>query len=252
MIWNTLLNIKKSICDWMASYLPGSYVTSQEGLRITISQSDNEPPVFIKIENVNAGNDVVFSADKPFELKLVSNSLLGEEDLTLTTLYLPYALLSYFGRLNKTCYAVTHFAQTLDGRIASASGDSKWIGNDENLIHAHRMRALCDSIMVGANTVKIDNPRLNVRLVNGENPIKVVIGGKDIDRSEFHAYDDTSIVFCENGFSGNGQSDNTLYKPEEMLMKLHEKGCYSVYIEGGSNTSSLFYKDRCIDQVQIH
>jgi diaminohydroxyphosphoribosylaminopyrimidine deaminase/5-amino-6-(5-phosphoribosylamino)uracil reductase len=198
---------------------------------------------------------VIFSASQAFALTTISNTLLGEDDLAMAKIYLPYCMLSYFGRQHSTCYAITHFAQTLDGRIASASGDSKWIGNDENLIHAHRMRALCDSIVVGAKTVEIDNPRLNVRLVNGSNPVKVVVGGKDLDRSAYHAYDDTSIVFCENGqlADENGTVTNKKhYQPREMLEQLCQKKCYSAYIEGGSNTSSLFFKNQCIDQVQIH
>ena len=220
-------------------------------MRITISHSDNEPPIFIKLEHLDSGDSAIFSADRPFALTTTSNNLLNTEDLSLINLYLPYALLSYFGRLNEICYAVTHFAQTLDGRIASVSGDSKWIGNDENLVHAHRMRAMCDSIMVGANTVKIDNPRLNVRHVSGDNPIKVVIGGSDLNPNEYYAYDETSIVF-NNGLSTNSTSESKYHRPGDMLKELRKNECYSAYIEGGSNTSSIFFKEDCIDQVQIH
>lgn len=255
MIWDTLLHIRQNISEWLEESLPGSYVTSYKGLNITLSNSDNQTPIFIKLEDSQSSSSVIFLAEQPFHITTVGNTLLNEEDMALVQLYLPYALLTYFGRKNERCYAVTHFAQTLDGRIASASGDSKWIGNDENLIHAHRMRALCDSIVVGAKTVEIDNPRLNVRLVNGNNPVKVVIGGKDLDRTAYHAYDDTSIVFCakdEERVGINPVANRKQYEPHEMLAQLCTKNCYSAYIEGGSNTSSLFFKDQCIDQVQIH
>ncbi len=256
MIWNTLLHIKEGICTWLDSNLPGSYVISCEGWNITLSHGDNQAAVFVKFEDSHCSESAIFSSERPFHITTVSNTLLKGEELNLTLLYMPYALLSYFGRKNRRCYSVTHFAQTLDGRIASASGDSKWIGNEENLIHAHRMRALCDSIVVGARTVEIDNPRLNVRLVNGANPVKVVIGGKDLERSAYHAYDETSITFCEEDNDHDNAdysvNDKKQYKPGQILAQLRDNNCYSAYIEGGSNTSSQFFKDQCIDQVQIH
>lgn len=67
------------------------------------------------------------------------------------------------------------YAQTLDGRIATASGSSQWISGSDSLCHAHRLRAEHDAIMVGVGTVHADDPRLTVRLVDGEDPLRVVV-----------------------------------------------------------------------------
>ena len=66
-------------------------------------------------------------------------------------------------------------AATLDGKIATASGDSKWITGERARRLVHRWRSRIDAIMIGKNTAKLDNPLLTTRLVKGKNPTRVVI-----------------------------------------------------------------------------
>ena len=66
-------------------------------------------------------------------------------------------------------------AQSLDGRIATATGDSQWISSQSSLRLAHKLRREHDAIMVGVGTVVRDNPQLTVRLVNGRNPLRIVV-----------------------------------------------------------------------------
>jgi GTP cyclohydrolase II len=72
-------------------------------------------------------------------------------------------------------HVVVKFAQTLDGRIATASGDSKWVSGEAERRVAHALRAACDAVLVGVGTACTDDPQLTVRLVDGASPTRVVL-----------------------------------------------------------------------------
>ena len=133
----------------------------------------------------------------------------------------------------------------------------KWIGNDDNLIHAHRMRALCDGIMVGSGTVRNDHPKLTVRHVEGNDPVKVLIGTFEIE--DIHELKGTKILISKVDPGLNGQAQhiklepvNQWFHPNDILNALYAHGIHSIYIEGGALTSSLFLTNCSLDQIQIH
>ena len=70
---------------------------------------------------------------------------------------------------------VGHLGQSLDGFIATHSGESQYVTGEENILHLHRMRALCDAVVVGAGTVAADDPQLTTRHVAGPSPLRVVL-----------------------------------------------------------------------------
>jgi len=72
-------------------------------------------------------------------------------------------------------YVVLKAAVTLDGRIAARTGDSRWITGEASRAEAHRLRDQCDAVLVGVGTVIADDPSLNVRHVEGRDPVRVVL-----------------------------------------------------------------------------
>ena len=160
--------------------------------------------------------------------------------------YLPYTLLPLHAHARGTCLSVAHMAQTLDGKIATDSGDSQWVGNRDNLIHAHRMRALSDAVLVGANTVRLDQPRLTVRHVDGKTPIRAVVGGTQQEIVDCFADSEAVLHFNDRN------SKNTTLSCREILQALYRKGIYSVYIEGGAVTTSRFVQEHAVHQLQLH
>jgi diaminohydroxyphosphoribosylaminopyrimidine deaminase / 5-amino-6-(5-phosphoribosylamino)uracil reductase len=72
-------------------------------------------------------------------------------------------------------YITIKYAQTLDGRIATATGQSKWISSDKSRKFTHRLRAQHDAVLIGIKTVFNDDPELTVRLVHGRNPLRIIV-----------------------------------------------------------------------------
>src|ERR1700760_4858653 len=85
-------------------------------------------------------------------------------------------------------FVLGRIAHSLDGYIATQGGESVWISGPDDLRHTHQLRALCDAVVVGAKTIRADNPRLTTRLVDGPSPVRVVL---DPD----YRLDDTYRVF---------------------------------------------------------
>ena len=88
---------------------------------------------------------------------------------------------------------VGHLGQSLDGFIATPSGDSQFVTGGDNIVHLHRMRALCDAVVVGAGTVAADDPQLTTRHVPGPNPLRVVIDSGRRLTPTFRVFTDRSV-----------------------------------------------------------
>ena len=101
----------------------------------------------------------------------VAIGLLKERAKDLHVAYLTH-------RKNGRPHFLLKLAQSLDGQIATNSGDSKWITGIQARRHAHRWRSFVDAVIIGTNTLNLDNPQLTVRHVRGRNPKRIVIDGR--------------------------------------------------------------------------
>ncbi len=255
-MWEAILKIREELKG--KNELPKliCFSKKQDDISVFFGPSTSNNSLIVHLNPILIENCDPFVSD-PFSIEN-NGSVFTNEELDMLKVYLPYAFLEWCGKTTNKCFAISHFAQTLDGRIASCSGDSKWIGNEENLIHAHRMRALCSSILVGSKTIEADNPRLNVRMVSGPDPIKVVLGGNgQFSKNSYNAINQSTLIFQDSNtsptpFERVQISKKPHYDPHEVLRELAKREIYSVYIEGGSYTTSSFLKEKALDQVQLH
>ena len=198
-----------------------------------------------------------FVRDDWVRLRVLRPGRLGPETLRLVELYGIVALVPIWARELGRAVSISHFAQSLDGRIATATGDSRWIGDMENRVHAHRMRALCDAILVGAGTLRRDRPQLTVRHVEGADPVRVFLGASARDLDLVRGLSPAPIWSVgQPGLEGVKAlievSEGERVDPTMILSRLYEEGASSVYIEGGMDTTSTFLSCAALDVVQLH
>ncbi len=263
-IWQKLLDLK-SLIDSYEGQIDFCHIILDAGITINKLQkfSGNSKSILICFRcdfPFDDKNSTVISIDNLLKAYVQKKGGLKKQQIKFLQIYLPYCFFKQYAVTQKRAVTVAHFAQTLDGKIATSSGHSKWIGNDENLRHAHRMRALCDAIMVGSGTVKLDKPQLTVRLVPGDTPIRVVLGNSCDDFSSLleACPDNITVIGKEDCSFPEGidyyklTSSGEQIDTEEILRFLFSKGISSVYLEGGPRTTSNFIKDKKVDVLQLH
>ncbi len=211
-------------------------------------------------ENMVSGVDACYRLRDMIHFEPSANSALPPELHYMIRVYAPYCFASMYAKRWQRAFAVSHFAQSLDGRIATVSGDAKWIGNDANPIHAHRMRALCDGILIGAKTLARDKPQLTVRHVPGENPTRIVLGSafdaldhlKQVSTAPICLISSQASTPLDGVETVHLKCDNGLMPSAGILAALYKRDIHSVYIEGGAKTTSHFLRERALDVVQLH
>jgi len=162
-------------------------------------------------------------------------------------------------------YVTLKSATSLDGKIATVTGESKWITGEEARKDVHRFRHSHDAILVGVNTVIKDNPSLTTRLeAGGKNPVRVVLDNTLRTPLDSRIVNDraaeTIIVtgaraeperikqFTERGTEVI-KLETEQVEVHDMLKKLGERGITSVYVEGGAEVHGSFLKEKAFQQV---
>ena len=166
--------------------------------------------------------------------------------------------------------AVTvHYAQTLDGRLATRTGDSQWISGQESLVLAHALRASHAAVMVGAGTVAADDPRLTARLVEGPSPVRIVVDSALSLSPSAHVVTDgaaaTILATTERAPAARRElfaqlGAEVLVLPATLdgrvdlgalLEELGSRGMASVLVEGGAGLITAMLRERRVRRLVV-
>lgn len=184
-----------------------------------------------------------------------------DPDQALLELYLPIC-----SATSAKPIAVGHLGQSLDGFIAMHTGESQFVTGHQNILHLHRMRALCDAVIVGAGTVAADNPQLTTRHVSGPSPLRVVFDPHRGLTGEYRIFTDEAaptLYACMRSLAPEGEAhfgradilrldtgtpgDQVV----ELLRALRERGCRRIFVEGGGVTVSAFLEADLLDRLHM-
>ena len=193
----------------------------------------------------------------------VVNGILKQETCDLNEGYFTY---HYLGRP----FIIGKIAQTLDGKIATLSGESKWITGRESRTVAHRLRGEVDAIVVGSNTVRQDDPELTVRHVRGDNPYRIILSANltfSMKSKLIVANEDYKTIVATNSKSArllarkklsripiiwSLKTDSTgLIDPDDFVDRALDFGLRSILIEGGGKVLGSFLQAGLVDKLFV-
>src|SRR5438034_2651343 len=162
-----------------------------------------------------------------------------------------------------------HYAQTIDGRIASRTGDSRWVSGEGSLRLAHELRAAHDAVLVGIGTVLADDPQLTVRLAPGESPVRVVVDGqlriplganvlttkgtRTIVATTSLASEERAAAIRARGaevLRVNADADGRV-DLKDLLARLRDEGIRSVLVEGGRGIITAVLREHLVDRLTV-
>jgi len=195
-------------------------------------------------------------------IKVVSG-ILEEKANRLNEAYIKYIT-------TKRPFVILKTAMTLDGKIATPEGHSKWITGEKARKMVHRLRSSVDAVMTAIGTVRADNPELTARIRRGRNPKRIIIDPKleiPLNSKILRVPPDTIIVTKERNETGDEPGKHKinnlvnagcymLYFKEQLnlywlMERLGEMGITSVMIEGGSSLNAHALEDGIVDKVMF-
>lgn len=156
--------------------------------------------------------------------------------------------------------AFAQIGQSLDGRVATASGDAKDVSGTDGLAHLHRLRALADAVVIGVKTALHDDPQLTVRLARGENPARVIIDptGRLPDNAKALQDCGARRIIIQSVDRPRPKGIEVITLPcagwisaYDIMQALRDTGLYNLLIEGGAITIAQFLEADLLTRLHI-
>lgn len=162
----------------------------------------------------------------------------------------------YVNQVFKRPFIIAKYAESADGFISKKNESVKITPSSVDVL-SHKIRSQVDAILIGKNTFKIDEPQLNVRLVEGKNPDRIVLDSNLENDYNSWSSDSQKSIILNHKKESNFQS---LYYTKiidsndclSVLNRLYELGYYSILIEGGNVVLERFFNSKCVDRVIVY
>jgi diaminohydroxyphosphoribosylaminopyrimidine deaminase/5-amino-6-(5-phosphoribosylamino)uracil reductase len=158
-------------------------------------------------------------------------------------------------------FVVAQIGQSLDGRIATVTGESRYINRAAALDHLHAIRANVDAVVVGIGTVLTDDPLLTVRRVAGQNPARVIIDPSErLGPGARCLNDDGAPCFVIRRQPGQPicgaeivvvEAPDGKFAPASIVAALFVRGLRRILVEGGARTISTFVNHGAVDRLHV-
>lgn len=163
-------------------------------------------------------------------------------------------------------WAIGQLGQSLDGCIATHTGDSCFVNGPEGLVHVHRLRALCDAVIVGAGTASLDDPQLTTRRVEGPNATRVVLDPSLRVPTTARIFSDErapTLLVCGEDRRAEAEArvgaqrvvavpcGDGMLDLQAVRAALSARGLRVLFVEGGGVTISEFVRQRCLDRLHL-
>lgn len=169
---------------------------------------------------------------------------------------------------NAPAWVIAQLGQSLDGFVATHSGHSAFVTGPQSLVHLHRLRALCDAVIVGAGTVAVDDPRLTTRHVEGAHPVRVVLDLRQGLNGAARVFSDgaaPTLRLCPVDTASGAPPAGTeqmigvpglldaagALDARAVVASLHARGLALLFVEGGGVTVSRFLAQGCLDRLHL-
>jgi diaminohydroxyphosphoribosylaminopyrimidine deaminase/5-amino-6-(5-phosphoribosylamino)uracil reductase len=149
-------------------------------------------------------------------------------------------------------YVILKMAETLDGKIASYTGDSKWVSGEKSRDIVYQWRSESEGILVGLNTIIKDNPQLSSH-GKGRDPLRIAIDPHNKITNEFKIYDNKSksLIISYNTFKKYGIFNGKTVNLKKLMKYLYKIGIYQLLIEGGGELNASAFNYDIVDEIRF-